>query len=174
MILILTGPVHAGKTTFLKNLLPVFRSREIPVCGYLSLPVLKQARTWGYDLFDFKTGRSVPLLRREGRPGWQKVGPYFFLPAGLQAAENIIRGCPAGERLIVDEVGPQELAGRGVWPALSAALSRPEIACLLVVRESLIDELRCLLGNRPVEVFDIAAENTLLTLPERLSKPAGK
>jgi nucleoside-triphosphatase THEP1 len=174
MILILTGAVHAGKTTFLKNLLPVFRSRGIPAHGYLSLPVLKQGRTWGYDLFDFKRGRSVPFLRREGRPGWQRIGRFFFLPAALRDAEIIIRGCPSGEWLIVDEVGPQELAGCGVWPALSTALRRPELGCLLVARESLLDELLGLLGRRPVEVFDIAAEDTLSALLERLSKSAGK
>lgn len=168
MILILTGPVHAGKTSFLKSLLPVCRSRGIPVCGYLSLSVSKQGRTSGYDLFELKRSRSVPFLRRKGRPGWQKVGPFFFLPPGLQAAEAIILGCPAGEWLIVDEVGPQELSGHGVWPALSAALSRPELFCLLVARESLLGELRDLLGKRPVEVVHIAEKDIRTALLDRL------
>jgi len=170
MILILTGPVHAGKTSFLKNLLPVLKARGVPVSGYLSLSVLKRGRMSGYDLFDIKADKSVPFLRRKGRAGWQKVGSHFFLPSGLQAAEDKILGCPIGGWLVVDEVGPQELAGRGVWPALSAVLSRSELDCLLVVRRPLLDELRVLLGKRPIEVFDIAAENVLPVLLERLSK----
>ncbi|MFZ2053206.1 MAG: nucleoside-triphosphatase [Candidatus Aminicenantales bacterium] len=172
MILILTGPVHTGKTSFLKNLLPVLKAQGIPVSGYLSPSVLKRGRTFGYDLFDIKAGKSVPFLRRKGQAGWQKVGPYFFLPSGLRAAEDKILGCPTGGWLVVDEVGPQELARRGVWPALSAVLSRPELDCLLVVRSPLLDELQGLLGKRPIEVFDIEAENLLPVLLERLLKPA--
>jgi nucleoside-triphosphatase THEP1 len=169
MILILTGSVQAGKTSFLKNLLPVLRARRLHVSGYLSLSVLKQSRTSGYDLFDIKTAKSRPFLRRKGRAGWQRVGPYFFLPSGLRAAEGLILGCPAGEWLVVDEVGPQELSGRGVWPALSAVLSRPEIDCLLVVRKPILHQLRRLLGKRPIEVFDLTAENLLPNILERLS-----
>ncbi len=170
MILILTGPVQAGKTSFLKNLLPVLRARGIPVSGYLSLSVLKQGRTSGYDLFDIETGKSRPFLRRTGRAGWQKIGPYYFLPSGLQAAEDLILGCPNGGWLVVDEVGPQELAGRGVWPVLSTVLFRSEIDCLLVIRKPLLDQLRGLLGKRPIETFDIMAENLLPALLEKLSR----
>ncbi len=183
MILVLTGPVHAGKTSFLKNLLPVLRAQGVPVSGYLSPAVLKRGQLSGYDLFDIKTGKSVPFLRRQGRAGWQRVGPYYFLPSGLQAAQNTILSCPAGEWLIVDEVGPQELAGRGVWPDLSAVLSRSELDCLFVVRRSLLEDVQGLLGKRPVEVLDIESETILPSLVERLlrsplekvpKKPAGK
>jgi nucleoside-triphosphatase THEP1 len=168
MILVLTGPVHTGKTSFLKNILPVLKAQGILVSGYLSPSVLKRGRTSGYDLFDIKTGKSVPFLRRQGRTGWQRVGPYYFLPSGLQAAEGRILSCPPGEWLVVDEVGPQELSGRGVWPALSAVLSRSELDCLLVVRKPLLDDFRGLLGKRPVEVLDIESENILHSLLERL------
>jgi nucleoside-triphosphatase THEP1 len=170
MILILTGQVHAGKTTFLKNLLPVLKARGIPASGYLSLAVLEQGRTSGYDLFDISADKSVPFLRREGKAGWEKVGPYFFLPSGLQAAERKILDRPGEGWLIVDEVGPQELAGRGVWPALSAVLSRPDSDCLLVVRRPLLNDLQGFLGKRRGEVFDIEDENILNALLERLLK----
>jgi nucleoside-triphosphatase THEP1 len=170
MVLILTGPVHAGKTTFLKNLRPFLKGQGILLSGYLSLAVLGRGQTSGYDLFDIDADLSIPFLRRRGRPGWERVGPYFFLPSGLRAAEDKIRARPDGGWLIVDEVGPQELAGRGVWPALSAVLSRPGSDFFLVVRKPLLNELRGLLGKRPVEVFDIEDENILNVLLERLFK----
>jgi nucleoside-triphosphatase THEP1 len=170
MVLVLTGSVHAGKTGFLKNILPVLKARGIPVSGYLSPSILKQGRLSGYDLFDIKTGKSVPFLRRRGRTGWQRVGPYYFPPSGLQAAENTILSYQEGEWLIVDEVGPQELAGCGVWPALSAVLSRPELDCLLVVRRPLLEDVQGLLGTRPIEVLDIESETILPSLLERLSR----
>jgi nucleoside-triphosphatase THEP1 len=170
MILVLTGPVHAGKTSFLKNLLPILKVQGIPVSGYLSPSVSKRGQPFGYDLFDIKAGKSVPFLRCQGRSRWQRIGPYHFLPSGLQAAKNEILSSPAGEWLVVDEVGPQELAGRGVWPALSAVLLRSEFDCLLVVRSPLLNDVRSLLGKRPVEVLDIESENILPSLLKKLLK----
>ncbi len=169
MILVLTGPVHAGKTTFLKNLLPSLRSRRIPVSGYLSPSFLVKGRTSGYDLLEIKTGRSFPFLRREGRAVWERVGPFFFLPSGLRNAESLILGCAAGDWLVVDEVGPRELAGGGVWPALSSFLSRPDSNGLLVVRRPLLREFREFLEGRIAEVFDIASDDILDSLPDRLA-----
>jgi nucleoside-triphosphatase THEP1 len=155
MILILTGPVHAGKTTFLRRLLPDFKARGFPVCGYLSPAIGGDWDVLGYDLFDVRTGGSMPFLRTGGEAGWQRVGPFFLLPSGQEAAEAAILGRKPGEWLIVDEVGPLELSGQGVWPALSKALDQPSFAGLVVVRKPLLDALRDCLPVEPVEVFDI-------------------
>jgi nucleoside-triphosphatase THEP1 len=172
MILVLTGTVHSGKTTFLRELLPSLEALGLPVCGYLSPLVEVEGRTAGYDLLDIKKGQSIPFLRTEGEPWWQKVGPYFFIPQGLAAATAAILGHSPGETLIIDEVGPMELSGGGVWPALKEVLSRPSFNCLLVVRKPLASDLRGKLKNQQVEVFDIAANDVLPALLRRLSKIA--
>ena len=168
MILVLTGPVHSGKTTFLKTLLNELRARRLPVSGYLSPSVVIGGEMNGYDLFDIRKGQSTPFLRRTGQAGWQKVGPFFFLPPGLEAAEAAILGHKPGEWLIVDEVGPMELSGRGVWPALSEVISRPLLNCLLVVRTPLVGDFRRKLGHRRIEVLNIAAPGLRGALLKRL------
>jgi nucleoside-triphosphatase len=170
MILVVSGAVHSGKTTFLKNLVSTREALRLPFCGYLSPSVMVEGELAGYDLLDIRTRRTTPFLRTEGKADWPNVGPYFFLPAGLEAATSIIRGRKPGEILIVDEVGPMELSGRGVWPALKEALLKPPVHCLLVVRKPLLTDLRRKLGNRQVEVFDIAARDIAPSLLLRLSK----
>lgn len=167
MILVLTGPVGSGKTTLLKELLSKLRALGVPVSGYLSPAVLAEGKVSGYDLLDVESGRSMPLLRREGEAGWEEVGAYRFLPSGLERAFSTILG--SGGLLIVDEVGPAEFSGRGVRPALDAVLKRPSIDCLLVVRESLLDQLRQWLGGRSLEVFSVRGEGVPEALLERLS-----
>lgn len=124
----------------------------------------------GYDLFDVKIRKSVPFLRTEGEAGWQKVGPYFFLPRGLRAARAAILGFKPGEILIVDEVGPMELAGRGVWSVLTKALSRPAPNGLLVVRRPLLNDLLSRLGRAPVTVFDVGQREVYRSLTQALSE----
>lgn len=174
MVLVLTGAIHSGKTTFLRELLPSLKALKLPVCGYLSPLAVVEGRTVGYDLFDIRKGHAIPFLRTEGQAGWQKVGPYFFLPHGLEAAAAAILGHRPGETLIVDEVGPAELSGRGVWPALKEVLPRPSFNCLLVVRKPLASDLRGKLKNHRVEVFDIAANDVLFALLRKLSETASR
>jgi nucleoside-triphosphatase THEP1 len=169
MVPVLAGPVHSGKTSFLRGLLPELKAREIRVCGYVSLAFKGEGGIFGYDLFDVKEGRSLPFLRTAGESSWQKVGPFFLLPGGLAAAESAILGQKPGERLIVDEVGPLEIAGRGVWPALSRALARSSFHGLLVTRRPLLDVLRDRLQPRPTEVFEIERNDLRPALIKALS-----
>jgi nucleoside-triphosphatase THEP1 len=159
MILVLTGPVHSGKTSLLRRLLPDFKALAIPLCGYLSPAIGGDWDVLGYDLLEVGTGRSLPFLRTAGEAGWQRVGPYFLLPGGLEAAESSIRSWKPGEVLIVDEVGPLEFSGRGVWPALSKMLDKPSFTGLVVVRKPLLDALRECRPGEPFEVFDIETKD---------------
>ena len=170
MIFVLTGPVHSGKTTLLRKLLVDLKTEGLPVSGYLSLLVMNEGKIAGYDLFDVKNGSSIPFLRTEGEAGRQKIGPYFFLPRGLEAAAAAIIGHNPGEILIVDEVGPMELSGRGVWLALSEVLSRPSFDCLLVVRKPLLGNFQDRLGKTPVNVFDVERPDVCPSLLQALKK----
>jgi molybdopterin synthase sulfur carrier subunit len=137
---ILTGPVDSGKTTFLRH---VLTSRGAPprrACGYLSLRVLADGETEGYDLLDLADGDVRPFLRRTGEPAWPRVGPFFLVPETLVVAERIIRECPPDGLLVVDEIGPLELAGGGVWTALSARImDGAGRDIILVIREGLVE-----------------------------------
>ena len=159
MILILIGPVGSGKTTLLKRVAAGLKEQDVRFTGYLSERVMDGQKTRGYNLVDVRDGRTLSFLRREGGEGWPRAGPFFFVPDGLQAAWNIIRHTRAGELLIVDEVGPEELDGGGVWPALKNILFIPSFWGLCAVRETILDGFRMILGNRPFRVFDLRDSN---------------
>ncbi len=97
-------------------------------------------------------GESVPFLRAEGGPGWQRVGGFSLVPGGLERAESILARDLEAHILVVDEIGPLELAGLGIWPALSAALSVGAM-CLCVVRTTVLEEFSRKLGKRKIDVF---------------------
>jgi len=153
VIYLLTGAVGSGKTTFLERSLPSLRERHPNLDGYLSLRVLAAGETAGYDLRDLRTAARTPLLRKIGTADGQRVGPYVLLPRGLAAAGEIIRRGGPADLLIVDEVGPLELAGGGVWPALIGELSGRNRPALVVVRESLIDDVRAAFAGRELKVI---------------------
>jgi molybdopterin converting factor small subunit/nucleoside-triphosphatase THEP1 len=168
---ILTGPVDSGKTTFLLEILsgpdgssPPGSAPPRPLAGYLSPRVLEKGRTEGYNLFALGDGSVRPFLRKKGEPGWPKVGPYSLIPETLALAERIIRESRPGSLLVVDEIGPLEMSGAGVWPALSDVLREGERDLLLVVRDSLLETCRERLDGFPLAVYGPKDRPALRTL----------
>lgn len=154
MIFILTGEVGSGKTALLKKVVGELENRGVKTDGFLSERITVGEETAGYDLFDVKKRTRIPFMRRNGRAGWQQAGPYYVLPAGLAEAEGIIARSRRPEILIVDEAGPLELEGKGLWPGLSRILADPGRHCLLVVRTSALEGFLKKLGRTPVEILE--------------------
>lgn len=174
MLNILTGPVHSGKTTFLKNTIPVLREKKLQIDGYLSEAVWKNKEFTGYDLFDLKEYRNHPFIRKQGREEWQKIGLFFFLPETLGLAKKIIRRSKKADLCVVDEVGPLELKGKGVWPALRDILMNPKQDLLLVVRESILNDFVEKMQRDDFVVYDIEQNKVPLRMVESLMQDLEK
>ncbi|HOP60022.1 MAG TPA: nucleoside-triphosphatase [Candidatus Saccharicenans sp.] len=144
MIFVVTGPVGAGKTTLVKLLVNSLKQTGLRLAGYVSEAVRLKGETTGYDLFELNSSRRLPFLRKAGINGQlMGAGQFYFLPSGLKAARDIIRSALHSDLLVVDEIGPAEIRGDGVWPDLYPLLNK--INCLLVIREKLLaDFLPCL------------------------------
>lgn len=168
MIFVLTGPVHSGKTSLLRKLVGEWNGQRIGLDGFLSLAVHRDGELVGYDLFDLKRNKRRPYLRKEGAANGEKVGPFFFVPEALEAAKKIILRRRRENLLIIDEAGPLEIQGSGIWPALQSVLPDPALRCLLVVRRSALAEFRDRLKVVPFQVFDVEDRDTPGLLREKI------
>jgi nucleoside-triphosphatase THEP1 len=174
MILVLTGPVHSGKTSLLKKLVKKLKRQGVRVDGFLSLAVLEGREILGYDLFDLRSEKKVPFIRRKGQRSWQRIGAYFFIPEVLEKARQKVLESGDEDFLVIDEVGPLEIQGRGIWPALSEALKKASLSCLLVVRNSILKDALKLLGSRNIEVVDINKDRSGSVLLQKIMTVAFK
>lgn len=157
MIFVVAGPLHAGKTTRVERLAASLRTAGRLLAGFVTPAVREGSGIAGYDLRVMGSDEAVPFLRRDGGGTWQRTGPFFFIPEALARAREAVLNCGRETLLVVDEVGPAELAGRGVWPELRSALEDPGRDVLIVVRESLLERLSAKLRrNYRVLRFDEA------------------
>lgn len=155
MIFILTGPVNSGKTTFLKRVVKELKRQKFRVDGFLSEALWENEEKIGYNLFDLRSEKSITYIRRSGRRVWERIGPYFFTPQGINWAKKAILQSREADIFVVDEIGPLELSGKGLWPALEKIIFERAQNFLFVVRKSILDDFLDVLSKSKKRIFDI-------------------
>ncbi len=106
------------------------------------------------------SGESAPLAREHGigagpHPQWSR---FAFSPDGLAHGQQALGpGSLGADVIVVDEVGPFELAGGGWAQALDRLDREYEGPVLLVVRASIVDAVTRRWGLPDTVVWDAAA-----------------
>lgn len=108
----------------------------------------------GYDLLDLREDKSCPFIRKAGEKEWDRIGSFYFIPETLDLAKHIIKRAQNSDICVVDEVGPLELSGKGLWPVLKEALLKSHPEYLLVVRISILEKFLSEISREGVRVFD--------------------
>ncbi|MEJ2207452.1 MAG: nucleoside-triphosphatase [Anaerolineae bacterium] len=159
---LLAGPVGVGKTTVAERVAGLALRRGL-TCGGLLAPALvsacgQKAGIWGMDL----GGGDRRLLARTDRDlGGPAMGPYSFDAAALEWATGVVAGAMgACDLLFVDEIGKLELwQGRGLAPILPRLAAGEARRALVLVRESLLDELQARLPAVETVIFRVDESN---------------
>lgn len=156
---IVTGSIAQGKTSFLKRLTEHARQNNISAGGILSLRLIENNTTAGYDVFDIMTGTSVPLCRSGlnddslfsfGRFGFFNSGVEY----GLRAIEHAL-----SERtrlLIIDEIGMAEVKGHLWNKSLLNVLQNPPEHLFLSVRRDFTDAVVSRFAINEYRIIDVA------------------
>jgi nucleoside-triphosphatase THEP1 len=142
-IFILSGAQGTGKTSLLATLVPAMRKEGMVVGGICAPVVHLQGKRVGYDIEDIRTGVRSPLCRLAGVTLLPDVGRFRFLPDGFSAGRRALEIDPAHapDVLIIDEVGPLELDGKGWADSLETTLPSFPGVIILVVRSELVPQV---------------------------------
>lgn len=149
-MILLTGSLDCGKTTFCREFARTLRERGISTGGILSPASLRGGSKSVYSVESVRSGRRRHLL---------DIGPSgpVLDKKGFAFGNRVLAAARACRAVIVDEFGPIELSGRG-FAAKVASLSRAKGPTLfVVVRKSLVGRARLALGARMV--FDLERES---------------
>lgn len=134
-IYIYSGPTQSGKTTKLMQ----WAAPQKNIDGVFQ-PVIENKR-FLYNI----SSRSLKELEVEDGDDLISIGNYKFNNKSfLWAQEKLLEACKTKiDKLIIDEIGPLELDGKGLEPAISKILSDRsnfDFQIILVVREKLLND----------------------------------
>ena len=148
-IFVLTSPVRSGKTTRLA----AWAAARPGVAGLL-MPDTPAGRVFR----ELGSGAEWPTAAAEADANPLLVGRFRFSRAAFERANGALLAAaarPATRWLVVDEIGPLELRGEGLAPALRQVLAAPGagFGLVLVVREVLREAAETAFGLGETEDF---------------------
>ena len=160
-VVIITGAIGEGKTSFAADVVGLLKRKRIPVSGFLSVGIQNHGERTGFKLKSLSGDTSMLLCSTEKNPGWQNFGRYSFNPEALQKGRELILDATAQKGksiLLIDEVGPLEINDSGWADGIKQSLNKRDVLHCWVVRKSLVQQIARKWNVGDVYIADIKSE----------------
>jgi len=140
-IIIITGQKATGKTRIATKLSEVLQSRGATVEGIVAPKILKNDIHLGYEIQDLNSGKRLPFAIKSKENPTERFGiPFKIQEDALVFGQSVLAKIGEEADLVVlDEVGPLELQGKGWAEPITRIIDGREKPILLVIRKSLVD-----------------------------------
>ena len=138
---ILTGPTHSGKTTRLVAWVKYHQG-----CGGILAPTLNKQR-FLYSIYQNENRLLDANVENVSNDNIVSIGKFSFLNSTFTWAKEQLQEAMEGrpQWLIIDEIGPLELTGRGLEPMVGKIFSEyrrtKNHRLIIVVRENLLEKV---------------------------------
>ena len=157
-LILITGPIGAGKSNYCAALASRLRSEGRTLAGLLSPAVFAQGEKIAIDLLDLATDerRRLAELGTSAKTD-VLIGKWHFDPAVLEWGNQILRHIKACELLFLDELGPLEFdQGSGLLEGMKLIDEGRFQQAYVVIRPHLLDAAH---KRWPVtQVIDVSCE----------------
>lgn len=161
-VFVVTGTIGEGKTAWLATLTGLLKDKGVSVGGILALRIVEDGITLGYDVSDISTGIRTPFLRQTGSET-MGVERFTVNDSGYRAGYAALDPDVSRKKdvVIVDEVGPLELRGRGWSKRISELLCETKPILIIAVRKSLTEAVIEKFGTINVRIIEVGNGDTV-------------
>jgi nucleoside-triphosphatase THEP1 len=167
-VIIITGNVQEGKTSFLIELVDLLKKNKVRVDGFMARGIHDEHGRIGYDLEHIFDGERQVYIRNKPSVGWYQYGKYYFNPEGEEFGKRILEciNTENNDLLVIDEIGPVELKGRGWAGEIETLLNSSRVVQLWVVRKSLLKKVIRQWNVGDIMVLDISTDTLEASIGE--------
>lgn len=144
-LILVTGPIGAGKTSFCLAAVRWACERGWQTAGLVSPPVFEQGVKVGIDAVDLRSGKRRRLARRRNGGNEAEIATtgWVFDPEALHWGNQVLAEALPCDLLVVDELGPLEFErGQGWLSGLTAVDNRRYRLGLVTIRPELLEKAR--------------------------------
>ena len=170
-VVIITGDVHQGKTTFAQKIVADLQKQNIRIAGFFSVGINENGMRTGFNLVDIESSRQIELCSDKKNEKLIKFGRYYFNSDAISLGNEILNLDNLSDKqlIVIDEVGHLELNGQGWSNAIENITGNITVPQLWIVRKSLVQKCsrRWNIGN--AFIFDIT-ESSIQEAESKLSE----
>src|SRR5664280_357254 len=170
-VVIITGEIHVGKTTFAQKIVADLLEKNIRIAGFLSIGINENVIRTGFNLVDIGSSRQMELCSDKKNEKRLKFGRYYFNSDAISLGNEILNANNLSDKqlIVIDEVGNLELNGQCWSNAIENITRSNTVPQLWIVRKSLLQKIsrRWNIGN--AYIFDIT-ESTIQEVENKLTE----
>jgi len=149
---LVVGGRDSGKTSYLEFILRRARAQGKRVGGVLNLGIRPLLEKTGFILEVVATGDRYPLADRQRHSETDIAsGSFFFSLRTLTIAVEALKASAEADVIVVDEFGPLEKRGQGLWPGIEYLLHNHPGCLIITVRHRLLADLQRIIGDELAE-----------------------
>ena len=139
-IVLLTGSISSGKTSFCLDLAQLAKKEGLDVAGMISPAVFVESQKIAIDALDLRSWERKRLADlRTSRKSELETQRWSFHPSTVQWGNQVLGNALPCDLLIIDELGPIEFDRSEGWvEGFSAVDSRDYQLAVVVIRPSLV------------------------------------
>lgn len=167
-IVIITGEIHQGKSSFAKVITDRLQEQKIKVGGFLSIGLNENGKRTGFNLLDLESSEQTELCSDKKDDNRIRFGQYFFNNETISRGLKILSPNQVSDKqlIVIDEIGPLELNDGGWNDAIEKLTESTTTPQLWVVRKSILRKINRKWNIGNIYIFDIAKS----TIEEVLDK----
>lgn len=160
-VVIITGDIGQGKTTLVNKVISSLKDQKIMIGGFLSIGNDEKGIRKGFTLYNIPTKGKIELCSDSGDDKNLRLGRYYFNKEALSEGLKILspENLKDKQLIVIDEIGPLELSGRGWNSAIENLTRNSTVPQLWVVRRSLVRKIISRWNTGDIYVFDIEADS---------------
>jgi len=170
-LLIIHGAPGSGKTTTAEKLVQRAQAEGHDVGGILSLRVMRNGETIGYDAYNIRDGRRFPLVLSKKlveNDDWEEFGGlmYAFSKTGFHRVNEMLKAeadhMNPKTIVVADEFGHLELKKKGIYPSLISLRDSINLGGVLAIlcRTDKVDAVTRMFDGRKARILLTEAGQT--------------
>ena len=141
-VTIISGKKHSGKTTKLLSYISELQSKNLICAGIVAVGRYKDDKRCSFELIDILGNKKHEFLTTTPSLKFKKIGRFHIIPDGEKFGRNVLENETTlnADVIIIDEIGPMELDGKG-WAKYLKQFLKLDINLVITVREELLEEV---------------------------------